>query len=160
MSAIKTLRSPFSMHYQTLFVALLLVGFFATVASAQKRSTTDGTTPLALSPGAPAGAYSLSGFENINPYNGNLNFALPMLRIGGRGETPYTMMLQIERHWRVEHTVFVTQGVSCDPESACPGSSYDFYTPTTNWWTGTTTMDGPQGPGSLRMGSLTKDSRG
>jgi len=61
------------------------------------------------------------------------------------------MMLQIERHWRVEHTEFVSQGVSCDPESSCPGSNYDFYTPTTNWWTGNPDMEGPKGPGTLQI---------
>ncbi|HEV2836862.1 MAG TPA: hypothetical protein VGW58_16205, partial [Pyrinomonadaceae bacterium] len=47
-------------------------------------SVTDGSTPSALTPGAPAGSYALSGFESVNLFNGNLNFALPMVNIGGR----------------------------------------------------------------------------
>src|SRR6266481_2848052 len=103
-----------------------LLVLFSSSASAQSRSATDGSTPLALTPGTPAGSYALSGFENVNPYNGNLNFALPMLRLGGRGATPYMMMLQIERHWRVEHSIFTSLGVGCDPEGPCPSSYYDF----------------------------------
>jgi len=151
LSSLFTIRHSFS--FLSLVALFALFVMFSSSARAQTRSATDGTTPLAMSPGAPAGSYALSGFENINPYNGNLDFALPMLQIGGRGGTPFTMMLRIERHWRVEHTVFMTQGVSCDPEASCTGSAYDWYTPTTNWWTanGVTTLDGPQGPGSLRI---------
>ena len=50
---------------------------------ANGQSPADGKTPLGLSPGAPAGSYALSGFENVNPYNGNLNFHLPLIGIGG-----------------------------------------------------------------------------
>lgn len=53
--------------------------------SANAQSPTSGKTPLGLSPGAPAGSFALSGFENVNPYNGNLNFHLPLIGIGGRG---------------------------------------------------------------------------
>lgn len=56
-------------------------------------SATDGSTPAALTSGAPAGSYALSGFDNINPFNGNLNFRLPLLHIGGRGDAQYTMTL-------------------------------------------------------------------
>jgi hypothetical protein len=70
-------------------------------AASAQTSSTDGTTPLALTPGSPAGSYALSGFDNINVFNGNLNFHLPMDRVGGRGDVQYTMMLPIEDHWRV-----------------------------------------------------------
>ena len=63
-------------HFTLLGFLLLLI--LSTVANAQT-SKTDGATPSGLQPGAPAGAYSLSGFENVNLYNGNLNFSLPLL---------------------------------------------------------------------------------
>jgi RHS repeat-associated protein len=67
---------------------------------------TDSTTPLGLEQGAPAGAFELSGFESVNPYNGNLNFHLPLLHIGGRGDAQTTIMLALNtKSWRVEHTV-------------------------------------------------------
>src|SRR5439155_17667067 len=49
-----------------------------------------------------AGSYRLSDFENINFFNGSLNFSLPLVDIHGRGEAAYTMSLPIERHWRVD----------------------------------------------------------
>jgi len=82
-------------------LCLLLPG--GTQAQTITTSSTDGGTPLALTPGTPAGSYALSGFDNVNLYNGNLNFSLPLLHIGGRGEAGYTMMLPIEQKWRVRH---------------------------------------------------------
>jgi hypothetical protein len=57
---------------------------------------TDGMTPSGLSPGAAAGSYGLSGFDNVNLYNGNLDVALPLLGIGGRGGAQTQMMLKLE----------------------------------------------------------------
>jgi RHS repeat-associated protein len=89
--------------FRRLFAASALSLLFAIGAYAQG-SVTDGSTPLALSPGAPAGSYSLSGFDNVNLYNGSLNFSLPLLKVGSRGEAGYTITLPIEQHWTVKHT--------------------------------------------------------
>ncbi|MDQ2856810.1 MAG: hypothetical protein M3R68_10810, partial [Acidobacteriota bacterium] len=97
-----SLRASFTSCVQYFIVISLLIAAVAGWARAQT-SITDGSTPLGLSPGAPAGSYALSGFESINAYNGNLSFRLPLLRIGGRGEAGYTISLPIERHWRVVH---------------------------------------------------------
>jgi RHS repeat-associated protein len=83
------------------FATALLLIVLNTIASAQT-SNTDGATPAALKPGAPAGAYSLAGFENVNLYNGNLNFSLPLLQVGGRGGAGYSASLVVEQKWRVE----------------------------------------------------------
>ncbi|HEV8431327.1 MAG TPA: RHS repeat-associated core domain-containing protein [Pyrinomonadaceae bacterium] len=88
----------------------LLCVAFAAIASpqnavAQTTKPTDGATPLGLQAGSPAGSYSLSGFDNVNLYNGSLSFALPLLGIGGRGGASHTIMLPIERKWMVEKTV-------------------------------------------------------
>ena len=56
---------------------------------------------LGIEPGAPAGSYPLSGFDNLNFYNGNLNFSLPFLQISGRGGAQTSLTLPIEQHWRV-----------------------------------------------------------
>lgn len=97
-----TLRYFFTASVECFMAISLAIAAAAGSALAQT-SVTDGSTPLALSPGAPAGSYALSGFETVNAYNGNLSFRLPLLRIGGRGEAGYTISLPIERHWRVIH---------------------------------------------------------
>ena len=92
------------------------------------QSPIDDTTPPGQAPGAPAGSYALSGFDNVNLFNGNLNFALPLMRIGGRGETGYTITLPIEQRWTVETLDSIT------------------YIPNYNWWS---TLPG-YGPGALQ----------
>src|SRR5215213_6715312 len=77
---------------------LLFMAFYAVPISAD---STDGSTPLALKPGAPAGSYALSELDNINPYNGSLNFRLPLMSIAGRGGAGYTMTLPLEQKWRI-----------------------------------------------------------
>jgi len=63
---------------------------------------TDGTTPLGLSPGAPAGSYPLSDFDNVNLFNGSLNFSVPLVKVGGRGSAGYPITLRIDFKWRVD----------------------------------------------------------
>ena len=76
-----------TVSFAGIFIVLALLSFGV---SAQT-SNTDGATPAGLSPGAPAGSYSLTGFENVNLYNGNLNVSLPLLAVGGRGSAGYTV---------------------------------------------------------------------
>jgi RHS repeat-associated protein len=71
----------------------------AAPALAQSASPVDGITPLGLAPGRPAGSFALSGFEAVNLFNGHLSFALPLLRVQGRGEAGFTMHLTVERRW-------------------------------------------------------------
>ena len=85
---------------------LLLVALAVTSGAQSIKSATDGQTPLALEAGAPAGSYALSGFDNVNLYNGSLNFNLPLLHIGGRGSAQMTMTLPIEQKWRVLHFLY------------------------------------------------------
>ena len=80
---------------RALATALLLI-VLNTIGAAQTGNT-DGTTPAGLKPGAPAGAYGLTGFENVNLYNGNLNFSLPLLQVGGRGSAGYPVSLVVEQ---------------------------------------------------------------
>ncbi len=60
--------------FRHLYLASSLIALLALAAHAQT-SATDGSTPLGLLPGAPAGSYALSGFESINPYNGESQFS-------------------------------------------------------------------------------------
>jgi RHS repeat-associated protein len=89
----------------TLFGTAMLLLVLSVAANAQYGNTaTDGFTPEGLKAGAPAGSYQLSGFDNINYFNGNLNFNLPLLQVGGRGGVGFTIPLKIERKWLVIKT--------------------------------------------------------
>lgn len=69
----------------------------------------DKVTPSGMTPGSPAGSYALSGFDNVNLFNGNLNFRLPLLGIGGRGGAGYQIMLAVNlKRWSVKHFNKVT----------------------------------------------------
>jgi hypothetical protein len=80
----------------------------------------DASTPAGLSRGAPAGTYALTGFDNVNLFNGHMNFHLPLLNIGGRGSAGYTMMLPIEQVWTAQLWDIPNQ----------------LYAPNYNWWDG------------------------
>src|SRR5689334_8685458 len=58
--------------------AFLMAVLLIVSAQAQDR-TESAQTPLGMQKGAPAGSFSLSGFESVNPYSGGLNFTLPLL---------------------------------------------------------------------------------
>jgi YD repeat-containing protein len=123
----------------------LLLLLCAAPALAQTTSTSsDTTTPKALSPGAPAGSYPLSGFEHVNLYNGNLDFHLPLLHVGGRGSAGYTMMLAIDaKKWGVRHSQTETT---------------ETWTPTGNGWND---LKPGYGPGTLvgrQSGADVKDT--
>jgi YD repeat-containing protein len=60
------------------------------------------TVPTGRTPGSPAGSYQLSGFDTVNLFSGNLNFNLPLLKVGGRGETHNGLSLTLETQWDVE----------------------------------------------------------
>ncbi|HLF26430.1 MAG TPA: fibronectin type III domain-containing protein [Anaerolineae bacterium] len=88
----------------------------AAATSSASGSITDNTTPLGVAPGAPAGAFALSDFDNINPYNGNLNFRLPLLTIAGRGAAQTMMMLALNtKSWRVDASIIPAQGIIYTP---------------------------------------------
>jgi RHS repeat-associated protein len=102
-------------------IAVALSALLAGTVHAQTTtSTTDKMTPSGISPGAPAGSYALSGFESINLFNGNLDFRLPLITLGGRGSAQRAIMLSLNtKKWRVreQHT-----------------ETSDTYTPTTANW--------------------------
>src|SRR5262245_22758510 len=108
-----------------IFFILLLNG--STVAQTTTSSATDMKTPAALTPGAPAGSYALSDFDNVNLYNGNLNFRLPLVKVGGRGAAGYTVMLALNsKRWRIRYTSTTVQREEV----------FRTWTPTTNHWNG------------------------
>jgi RHS repeat-associated protein len=67
----------------------------------------------------------LSGFDNVNLYNGNLNFRLPLLQVGGRGSASMNIMLALNlKGWHIKHTHKVM------PDE----SELDSYVPTQLGW--------------------------
>jgi RHS repeat-associated protein len=126
----------------SLWIAMLILG--ATHVVTVRADSTDGTTPLALKPGVPAGSYALSGLDTVNPYNGSLNFRLPLLGLGGRGGAAYTMTLPLEQKWRINTTqtylyVYADGG---GPPLPDPEVTYHYF-PSANWWSGIKPGYGP-----------------
>jgi RHS repeat-associated protein len=114
-----SISSLHHLHLSILAGALTLT--LSCIASAQSvQRITDGSTPLAVSPGSPLGAYSLSDFDSVNLYNGSLNFRLPLVKIAGRGSAGYTMIMRIEHKWLVHK----------EQQLGVPNR----YVPDANWW--------------------------
>src|SRR5689334_10174790 len=111
----------FSHTIRSLILASLLLLSALSVCAQQQ--ATDGATPLGLSPGAPAGSYSLSDFEDVNLFNGTLNVSLPLSKIAGRGEAGYSLMLRVDHKWLVEK------------EASDNQPPINIYTPQPSWWT-------------------------
>lgn len=121
---------------------LMTISFATVIAQSSPPANTTATagwTPLALEPGAPAGSYPLGDFDNINLFNGHLNFALPLMRIGGRGRAGYTMMLPIEQNWSVQTVAVPT----CDQSGCTYYESNYRYIANPVWWTGILPGYGP-----------------
>ena len=94
-----TRPSPLISHFALTVVVVMMTVLAGGELYAQESIT--GTTPSGLTPGKPSGSYSLSGFDNINLYNGGLNFHLPIVSVGGRGGAAASVGLTIEQKWIV-----------------------------------------------------------
>src|SRR5687768_11253362 len=115
-----------------IFAAASLLATLSSVASGQT-SGVSGRTPPGVAPGAPAGSYGLGGFDNVNLYSGNLNFQLPLLKIGGRGGAGASINLNINSvKWTMEHEKFSVESRSEPPsmrlrEPSARVSPEDYY---------------------------------
>src|SRR2546423_15309557 len=97
-SAMTSYDSPTSSHTTAArpgrpAARLALLVALAALSLLSVRAQTTGANPPNVAAGAPAGSYSLSGFEDVNLFSGNLNFNLPLLQAGGRGRVaaPYKL---------------------------------------------------------------------
>ena len=104
----------------------------------------DGYTPTGLEQRAPAGSYPLSGFDTINPYNGNLSVALPLMHIGGRGSAGHTIILPIDLHWEVIRDSVTSNGIADDALFRSGDTWRVGYSP--GFLLGTSAADRPVGP--------------
>ena len=114
-------KSKLALHVLTPVVFIFILNFSVT---AQTTSATDGSTPLGLQPGSPSGSYALSGFDNVNLYNGNLSFQLSLLGVSGRGGAQMPVMLPIAGKWRVSDVAIPQIG----------GGFTHRYLPIQSWW--------------------------
>ncbi|MEK6300444.1 MAG: RHS repeat-associated core domain-containing protein [Acidobacteriota bacterium] len=102
------MKLPALIHLPTTVLRTMCAALIAMslVIAAEAQTLTDGSTPLGIEPGTPAGSYALSGLDTVNLFNGGMNFSLPLMHIGGRGGAQMAMTLPIETHWRVFHFSF------------------------------------------------------
>jgi RHS repeat-associated protein len=123
--ALPVIARKLSLTCRAFMLALLLMlTLQASVSYGQQSSSPlDGKTPSGLAPGSPAGSYALSGFDQVNLFNGSLSFRLPLMKVGGRGSAGYTMMLPIEQKWIVK-------------TGETPPSGVPLMSPNPNWWEG------------------------
>ena len=117
-------KSKTARHVLTFIRTLLVTCGLSFAVGAQTSSATDGSTPLGLQPGAPAGSYALSGFDNVNLYNGNLSFQLSLLGVSGRGGAQMPVMLPIAGKWRIADLTIPQFG----------GGVIHRYLPIQSWW--------------------------
>src|SRR3954466_3530260 len=113
--------------YCLVFVAAIIVcevsAYAQTITTTTQ--TTDGKTPAGLQPGSPVGSYPLSGFDNVNIFNGNLNFRLPLVPVGGRGSTQMAVTLALNlKSWHIKHT----------HKEMPDGNTIDSYVPVQTGW--------------------------
>src|SRR5215510_342229 len=115
----KTLRSLHG-HISTVMFDLLLAAILTVASFLQVMAQTKPDSAA----GKSAGSFSLSDFDAVNLYNGNLLFSLPLLIVGGRGHAGYSMGLNINSlHWKVESesvggggTEHICVHEDCDPK--------------------------------------------
>jgi YD repeat-containing protein len=120
-----TLHNLFTAKLRRAAGLIIVLMLLSTIIAHGQRTTspTDNSTPLALTPGAPTGSL-MEEFANVNLFNGNLNFALPLATVGGRGGLRIPMTLSIERHWKIIRR--------CDP--TITGGTICHQIPTSMWW--------------------------
>jgi RHS repeat-associated protein len=70
------------------------------VGRAAAQSSLGGPLPSALKPGSPAGSYE-SSMDTINLFNGHLNFRMPLITIGGRGDAGLPLVFALNPQWGV-----------------------------------------------------------
>ena len=109
------------------------IAFFVCAVSAYAQGVATGPltsyTPAAMVAGTPDGVSILSAHEAVNLYNGNLSFAVPLYRVGGRGGAGYSMVLPIGVRWNIENQpnngadVFVPIGNMYPYEMLWPASA-------------------------------------
>src|SRR5580765_7232865 len=92
--------------FRIMTAVLMLIGLSQLVLGETHTKITDGSTPpsVALSPAS--GNPKIEDYGSIGSFNGRLNYTIPLLNMGGRGESGYTIPLGINSLWIFDYTVF------------------------------------------------------
>jgi RHS repeat-associated protein len=107
---------------KSVMLSLLLL-LFGLLQSSFAQAPPRAGVPSAYQGSTTVGSYPLSGLDNINYFNGNLDFNLPLVTLGGRGEASFTMMLTIGQiGWNVN--TIRGQGI-CDPSQCIYNYTYN-----------------------------------
>lgn len=77
----------------------ILIGLTAGLVAVCAKAQTGGIGDPGTARGTPRSSYALSGIDNINYYNGNLNVSIPIAAIGGLGEGSRAIKVTIEQQW-------------------------------------------------------------
>jgi hypothetical protein len=131
---VKGLAAPVRQLFSVFILGILPLSL---AISVRAQAPTDNGAPLGIAPGSPEGSYALSGFENVNLYNGSLSFSFPVQQIGGRGSAGYTAHMPIESKW------MVTKNEWYDEVNHI---QYTWYVPSVAQW-----YSADYGPGSLSV---------
>jgi RHS repeat-associated protein len=126
-------------RFASVILFLLLIGCGLEIEKVFAGSDTDGRTPSHLTPGAPAGSYGISNFENVNLFNGHLNVTMPLSSLAGRGDVGYSVNLPIEQQWRILYfgAIYENNPYPADPANG-GGIMYPppaAIVPVGQWWT-------------------------
>ncbi|PYS36959.1 MAG: hypothetical protein DMG14_22890 [Acidobacteria bacterium] len=108
------------MRRLSLLVFSIFVGLAADAFAQTTFSPTDGMTPVGLEAGSPAGSYALGGLDTVNLYNGSANLAIPLLKIGGRGDAGYMMVARYDPHWDGNGFMSTSASDGCSEAAPCP----------------------------------------
>ena len=126
-----TVVNPASKKYTASFLQMTNVTLIAVTVGPSGTTSAAASTSVSLVPpdaertpklyaaGAPTGSHALSGFETVNLYNGNLQFRLPLLNVGARGEARFNIGLAIAPNFRV-HQLRVGLGGPGNPNEPPP----------------------------------------
>lgn len=93
--------------FRIAIMASILLTFFVIIAQGETHTkiTDNGVPPsIALSP--TSGNPKIGDYGAIGTFNGRLNYTIPLLNVGGRGEAFYSIPLNINRLWIFDYTVF------------------------------------------------------
>lgn len=131
----KGLAAPVRKLFSVFILGILPLAL--AISSARAQAPTDNGAPLGIAPGSPEGSYALSGFENVNLYNGSLSFSFPVQQIGGRGSAGYTAHVPIESKWMVTKNEWYDENIN---------NWVTWYMPSVAEWYGA-----DYGPGSLSV---------
>lgn len=113
--------------FKALPIIVSIVVLFWSSNLAQTFSSIDSSTPAGLALGGSGSGGT--DFGSISPFNGALNYTIPLLQVGGRGQAGYTISLPNNARWVMTHTVGSQEETWNSPGSGIGGPIESRYMP-------------------------------